>query len=153
VHQDGSTRPNSLVAADDEGRRRGLVGRLLRGGCAAVAGGRRRRRGAAVGRRISLRALLVARHVPMSLKCNSRRGRLLDTGCKDAVSIINFVLALARRRELASASPTRHRVFPAIAIPLNALSSHLVRVSAHTVMRLRFSHHHNPYRWTAAAPG
>jgi hypothetical protein len=150
VHQDGSTRPNSLVAADDEGRRRGLVGRLLRGAC-AVAGGRRRRRGAAVGRRISLRALLVARHDPMSLKCNSCRGRLLDTVCRDAVSIINFVLALARRRELASASPTRHRVFPAI--PLNALSSHLVRVSSHTVMRLRFSHHHNPYRWTAASPG
>lgn len=36
----------------------------------------------------------------MSSVYNSRRGRLLCTGWNDAVSIINFVLALARRRSL-----------------------------------------------------
>lgn len=145
MHHDGSTRPNSLVAADDEGRRRGLAGRLLRG-CCAVGSGRRRRRGAAVGRGISLRALLLARHVPMSSVYNSRRGRLLCTGWNDAVSIINFVLALARRRSLRLClrHGTLHlsrRVLPAI-LPHNALSFHLNRVFSHSVMHLRASRYH-----------
>jgi hypothetical protein len=36
----------------------------------------------------------------MSSICNSGQGRLLGPVLKDAVSIINFVLALARRRSL-----------------------------------------------------
>jgi hypothetical protein len=91
---------NSLVATDDERRRRGFIrSRLLPCG-RAVAGWRRRARGAAVGRVVSLRTLLLSRHVPIHRRMRSESWGLL---CRDyqkfilGVSVETGACVISRR--------------------------------------------------------
>jgi hypothetical protein len=68
---------NSLVATDDERRRRGFIRSRLLPCCRAVAEWRRRARGAAVGRVVSLRTLLLSRHDSIHRRMRSESWGLL----------------------------------------------------------------------------